>query len=139
MATTRDGAVRRADTPDFSDTRQRVVSAAPPPGSQNAADENPVAAPIACVGRTRKERFTVSSRVSDIQEGIMGVIEDVKGKVKEIIGIVIEHDDLRREGRAQQDKARAQRDAAKREAQAESARGAAKANEKRQAAKQAKQ
>jgi uncharacterized protein YjbJ (UPF0337 family) len=67
--------------------------------------------------------------------GIKGVIEDVIGKTKEIVGIVINNDDLRNEGRAQQDKAKAERDVAKKEAQAESARGAANAAEARQKAK----
>jgi uncharacterized protein YjbJ (UPF0337 family) len=67
--------------------------------------------------------------------GIKGVIEDVIGKTKEIVGIVINNDDLRNEGRAQQDKAKAERDVAKKEAQAESARGAASAAEARQKAK----
>ncbi len=39
------------------------------------------------------------------QAAIKGIVEDVKGKAKEIIGIVINHDDLRKEGRAQQEKA----------------------------------
>ncbi|MBV8346872.1 MAG: CsbD family protein [Mycolicibacterium sp.] len=78
----------------------------------------------------------MSQRISEIQVAMTGTIEDIKGKVKEVIGVVINRDDLRREGRAQQDKASAQRDAAKKEVEANSARAAAKANEKRQAAKQ---
>lgn len=70
--------------------------------------------------------------------GIKGVIEDVIGKGKEIIGIIISNDGLRNEGRAQQDKAKAQRDVAKKEAQAESARVAASAAEARQKAKASK-
>jgi uncharacterized protein YjbJ (UPF0337 family) len=66
------------------------------------------------------------------QEGIRGVVEDVKGKTKEAVGTVTGRDDLVREGKAQQDKAEAQRDAAKKEAQADAARGGAKAAEKRQ-------
>jgi uncharacterized protein YjbJ (UPF0337 family) len=65
-------------------------------------------------------------------EAVMGVIEDVKGKAKQIIGSPIGHDDLAREGEAQQDKAQAQRDAAKREAEADAVRGSAKTAEKRQ-------
>ena len=67
-------------------------------------------------------------------EGVKGVVEDVKGKAKEAVGTVAGRDDLVKEGKAQQDKADAQRDAGKKEAEAESARGAAKANEKREAA-----
>lgn len=70
------------------------------------------------------------------QEGIKGVVEDVKGKAKETVGTVTGRDDLTEEGKAQQDKAEAQRDAAKKEAEAEAARGGAKAAEKRQEAAQ---
>jgi uncharacterized protein YjbJ (UPF0337 family) len=66
------------------------------------------------------------------QEGVRGVVEDVKGKAKEAVGTVTGRDDMVREGKAQQDKAEAQRDAAKKEAEADSARGGAKAAEKRQ-------
>ena len=66
---------------------------------------------------------------------IKGVIEDVDGKAKEIVGIVISNDNLRNEGRAQQDKAQAQRDVAKNEAKADSARAAASTAEARQKAK----
>ncbi len=70
------------------------------------------------------------------EEGIKGVVEDVKGKAKETVGTVTGRDDLVREGKAQQDKADAQKDAAKKEAEAESARAGAKAAEKRQEAHQ---
>ena len=70
------------------------------------------------------------------QEGIKGVVEDVKGKAKEAAGTVTGRDDLVREGKAQQDKADAQKDVAKKEAQAESARAGAKAAEQRQKAEQ---
>jgi uncharacterized protein YjbJ (UPF0337 family) len=66
------------------------------------------------------------------EEAIKGIVEDVKGKTKEIIGIVTNRDDLRKEGRAQQEKAQAARDAAKKEAQAAAARAAEKAAEARQ-------
>ena len=61
------------------------------------------------------------------EEAIKGIVEDVKGKAKEIIGIVVNHEDLRKEGRAQQEKAEAQRNVAKKEAEATSARAAEKA------------
>jgi uncharacterized protein YjbJ (UPF0337 family) len=70
------------------------------------------------------------------QEGIKGVVEGAKGKAKEAVGTVTGRDDLTKEGKAQQDKADAQRDVAQKEAEAESARGAAKAAEKRQEAEQ---
>ncbi|MDT5174155.1 MAG: hypothetical protein QOG37_1406 [Mycobacterium sp.] len=70
------------------------------------------------------------------QEGIEGIVEGVKGKAKEVIGAVTGRDDVKKEGQAQQDKADAQRDVAKKEAEAESARGGAKAAEERQKANQ---
>jgi uncharacterized protein YjbJ (UPF0337 family) len=66
------------------------------------------------------------------EEGIKGVVEDVKGKAKEAVGTVTGRDDLTEEGKAQQDKADAQRDAAAKEAEADKARAEAKAQEKRQ-------
>ena len=66
------------------------------------------------------------------EEGIKGIVEDVKGKAKETVGTVTGRDDLINEGKAQQDKAEAERDAAKKEAEAEAARAGAKAAEKRQ-------
>ncbi len=78
----------------------------------------------------------MSDQNSGPQEGIRGVVEDVKGKAKEAVGTVTGRDDLVREGEAQQDKAEAQRDAAKKEAEADSARAGAKAAEERQKAEQ---
>lgn len=76
----------------------------------------------------------------DVKSGpielIRGIVEDVFGKAKEIIGTVIGRNDLVKEGKAQQDKADAQRSAAKKEAAAEKARGKAKAEEARQKAEQ---
>ena len=53
------------------------------------------------------------------EEPVRGIVEDVVGKAKEIIGIIANRDGLREEGRAQQDKAKAARDVAKKEAEAE--------------------
>ena len=53
------------------------------------------------------------------EEGIKGVVEDVKGKAKEAVGTVTGRDDMVREGKAQQDKADAQKDVAKKEAEAD--------------------
>lgn len=75
-------------------------------------------------------------RNSGPQEAVRGAVEDVKGKAKEAIGTVTGREDLTREGQAQQDKAAAQRDAAKKEAEAEQARGNAKIDEERQKAAQ---
>ena len=80
----------------------------------------------------------MSERNSGPVQAIRGVIEDVIGKGKEILGIVISHDGLRKEGRAQQDKAKAQRDVAKKEAQAEAARGAESTAKARQKAAEEK-
>ena len=76
----------------------------------------------------------------DIKSGpiqlVRGIVEDVFGRVKEVVGTIIGRNDLVNEGKAQQDKAQAQRNAAKKEAEAESARAAAKVAEKRQKAEQ---
>lgn len=78
----------------------------------------------------------MTEKNSGPEEGIKGVVEDVKGKTKEAVGTVTGRDDMVREGKAQQDKADAQQDAAQKEAEAEAARGGAKAAEKRQEAEQ---
>jgi uncharacterized protein YjbJ (UPF0337 family) len=82
----------------------------------------------------RKEAMTEKN--SGPAEGLKGAVEDVKGKAKETAGSVTGRDDLVGEGKAQQDKADAQKDAAKKEAEAESARGGAKAAEERQKSEQ---
>ena len=69
-------------------------------------------------------------------EAVKGVVEGVKGKAKEAVGAVAGRDDLTREGQAQQDKAEAQRNAAKKEAEADAARGSAKVAELRQGSNQ---
>ncbi len=78
----------------------------------------------------------MTEKNSGPEEGIKGVVEDVKGKTKEAVGTVTGRDDLTREGKAQQDKADAQQDAARKEAEADSARAGAKAAEKRQESEQ---
>lgn len=65
-------------------------------------------------------------------EGIKSVVEGVKGKVKEAAGAVSGNDELTREGRAQQDKADSQREAAAKEAEADKARAEADIDEARQ-------
>ena len=70
------------------------------------------------------------------EEAVRGVVEGVKGKAKEVIGTVTGRDDLVREGQAQQDKADAQRAAARKEAEADAARAGAKAAEARERAEQ---
>jgi len=78
----------------------------------------------------------MTEKNSGPQEGIKGVVEDVKGKAKETVGTVTGRDDLTEEGKAQQDKADAEREVAQKEAEAESARGAEKAAEQRQRSNQ---
>lgn len=78
----------------------------------------------------------MTDKDSGPEAGIKGVVEDVKGKAKEVAGTVTGRDDLSREGKAQQDKAEAERDVAKKEAEAEAARGGAEAAEARQKAEQ---
>lgn len=69
-------------------------------------------------------------------ELVRGIVEDALGKTKQVIGIIIGNDSLAEEGKAQQDKAEAQRNAGKKEAAAEKARGKAKAYEEREKAEQ---
>ena len=68
--------------------------------------------------------------------GVKGIVEDVKGKAKEAVGVVTSNESLKREGEAQQDKAGAEREVAKHEAEAEVARGKASAAEAEQRANQ---
>lgn len=70
------------------------------------------------------------------EAGVKGVVEDVKGKAKEAAGAVTGQDELRHEGRAQQDKAAAEREVASKEAEAEKARAKAEAHEAEQRAHQ---
>ncbi|GJF08817.1 hypothetical protein NGTWS0302_29510 [Mycolicibacterium cyprinidarum] len=78
----------------------------------------------------------MAEKDSGPEAGIKGVVEDVKGKTKEAVGTVTGRDDMVEEGKAQQDKADAQRDVAKKEGEAEAARAGAEAAEKRQEAHQ---
>lgn len=66
------------------------------------------------------------------ESGAKGVVEGVKGRVKEAAGALTGQDELRREGVAQQEKADAQRDVAVKEAEAEKARAEATAREAEQ-------
>ncbi|WP_327099232.1 CsbD family protein [Nocardia vinacea] len=78
----------------------------------------------------------MSEHKSGPREGVEGVVEDAKGKIKEAAGAVFGNDDLRGEGKAQQDKAESQREAATKEAAAEKQRAEAKLDEQRQRAYQ---
>jgi uncharacterized protein YjbJ (UPF0337 family) len=68
--------------------------------------------------------------------GVKGVVEDVKGKAMEAVGVVTGNDRLQEEGEAQQGKAEAEREVAKREGQADVARAEAKEKEAEQKAAQ---
>ena len=61
-----------------------------------------------------------------------GGVEDIKGKAKEVIGEVTGDDSKEREGRAQQEKAKSQRDVAEHEAKADAARSEAAVHEAEQ-------
>lgn len=71
------------------------------------------------------------------EAGAKGVVEDVKGKLKEAAGSLTGRDDLKHEGEAQQEKADAQREVAEKEAAADKARAEAEAHEAQQRASEA--
>jgi uncharacterized protein YjbJ (UPF0337 family) len=81
---------------------------------------------------TKRKARSMGDHNSGPEEAIKGVVEGVKGKVKEVGGTLAGRNDIVEEGKAQQDKADAQRDAAKKEAEADAARAGAKAAEERQ-------
>lgn len=70
------------------------------------------------------------------EEGIEGVVEDLKGKAKEVVGAIKGDEELTQEGQAQQRKAEAQRDVARKEAEADKARVVAHAHEAEEASHQ---
>jgi uncharacterized protein YjbJ (UPF0337 family) len=78
----------------------------------------------------------MAERDSGPKAGAKGIVEDVKGKAKEVVGEVTGRRDLEREGEAQQEKASAQREVAQKEAEAERARAEAAAHEAEQRANQ---
>jgi uncharacterized protein YjbJ (UPF0337 family) len=78
------------------------------------------------------EEILMADKDSGPKAAADGVVEDVKGKVKEVVGKLTGNEDLENEGGAQQDKAEAEREVAKREAQAEVARGEADLHEAEQ-------
>jgi uncharacterized protein YjbJ (UPF0337 family) len=83
---------------------------------------------ISAVGVDAGGEGRIMAKDSGPESGAKGVVEDLKGKAKEAAGAVTGSGHLRREGRAQQEKADAQREVAAREAEADKAR--AKAAEK---------
>ncbi|HYI43896.1 MAG TPA: CsbD family protein [Actinomycetota bacterium] len=70
------------------------------------------------------------------EAGVKGIVEDVKGKAKEVAGEVTGNARLEREGEAQQSKAEAQREVAIKEGEAEKARAEAEIQEAQQKANQ---
>ena len=76
------------------------------------------------------------ARDSGPESAAKGVVEDLKGKAKEVVGEVTGDESKEREGRAQQDKAQSQRDVAKKEAEADAARSEAAVHEAEQRAHQ---
>jgi uncharacterized protein YjbJ (UPF0337 family) len=93
---------------------------------------NPIRTKERELNKMAREYRTMGDHKSGAEEGIKGVVEGVKGKVKEVAGTLAGRDDVVEEGKAQQDKGDAQRDVAKKEAEAEAARGGAAAAEARQ-------
>lgn len=76
------------------------------------------------------------SKDSGPEAGAKGVVEEVKGRVKQAVGDLAGDERLRREGEAQQEKADAEREVAAKEAEAEKARAKAEAKEAEQRAHQ---
>jgi uncharacterized protein YjbJ (UPF0337 family) len=66
------------------------------------------------------------------EAAVNGVVESVKGKVKEAAGAISGKEELRQEGRAQQEKAASEREVASKEAAADKARVEATAHESAQ-------
>ena len=67
----------------------------------------------------------------------MGVFEEAKGKVKEVVGEVTDKPDLQREGIAQKEKGEAQREATQARAEAKAHEAKAKGKELEQEAAEA--
>lgn len=76
------------------------------------------------------------SKDSGPEAGAKGVVEEVKGRAKEAAGTLTGNERMKDEGRAQQQKADAQREVAEKEAAAEKARAKSEAKEAEQRANQ---
>ena len=70
------------------------------------------------------------------QAAARGVVEETKGKLKEVTGVLTGDESMKHEGQAQQKKADAERDVARHEAAAEASRAEAKMHEAEQRANQ---
>ena len=71
----------------------------------------------------------MAERESGPKAAARGVVEDVKGRAKQVAGVVTNNEELQKEGRAQQSKADAERDVAHHEAAAERSRAEAAARD----------
>jgi hypothetical protein len=67
-------------------------------------------------------------------EAVRGIVSGAIGFTKQVVGLILNNNNLQEEGRAQVDKASHQLDAARAEAEAATARAKAKAQETRQKA-----
>ncbi|MGH8978219.1 MAG: microaggregate-binding protein 1 [Acidimicrobiia bacterium] len=76
--------------------------------------------------------MTDDRRDSGPEAGTKGVVEGVKGKLKEAAGALAGNEDMKHEGAAQQEKADAEREVARKEAEADKARAEAAAREAEQ-------
>jgi uncharacterized protein YjbJ (UPF0337 family) len=74
----------------------------------------------------------VPEKDSGPEAGAKGIVEDVKGRAKEAAGSLTGNDTVKSEGRAQQDKAEAEREVAGKESEAEEARAKPAAKEAEQ-------
>ena len=84
--------------------------------------------------RCRLKGCVAMDKDSGPESGVKGVVEDLKGKAKEVLGEVTGDESKEREGRAEQEKAQSQRDVAKHEAEADAARSEAAVHEAEQGA-----
>jgi uncharacterized protein YjbJ (UPF0337 family) len=80
----------------------------------------------------RSEEQDPMPKDNGAKAGFEGIVEDVKGKVKEIIGSVTGRPDVEAEGETQQAKARSRRKSVEHEAKAEAARADATTREAEQ-------
>jgi uncharacterized protein YjbJ (UPF0337 family) len=91
---------------------------------------------VTVTGHVSQERRcterSMMAKDSGPKSGAKGIVEDIKGKAKEVIGEVTGDDSKEREGRAQQDKAQSQREVAEHEAKADAARSEASVHEAEQ-------
>lgn len=122
------GEERLGADPSIGDPARYAISSRPGLG----LDPRLLGSRLKSTTTDRSEVIIVAEKQSGPREGLEGLAEGVKGKAKEIGGVVSGNDDLRDEGIAQQDKGEAQREVAQKEAEAEKARAEADVDEARQ-------